>query len=327
MKNNRIMIIVAIVAIGGAVAYFGLKGKFPPASGTEGAIGAANRYTAQQIADQDVALKNPDVQAFLQSDTFHQLATNADFRTMVKDGAFNRVAEYMASKEVEGFISNPRKIDDGTSGAGAPRPRRNNPLGQPSRWTGDRLAILDGLRLVSADKNVISMPADQRQVLFSKAMTTLLADQAYVAMLGDQAFQTAAKNGKLDALSGKLGETWDHFKMDPNQQVLTADNAWAPMVGGDALHNLIEERTQSVRAEESHAQMGVIDLLAIDGFAQISDGFRAIAFDPAVQQMVSRDEYKVVDNAVFADALNHPPFIELLRVGADFGKLIGPEQQ
>jgi hypothetical protein len=105
MKNNRLMIILAVVVVGGAVAYFGLNGKFPPTSGTEGAIGAANRYQAGQMSDADVALKDADVQAFLQSDLFHQLATNADFRACVKDEAFGRVAEFMAARAGDNLVS------------------------------------------------------------------------------------------------------------------------------------------------------------------------------------------------------------------------------
>ena len=77
MKGNRIALIAGVVVIAAVVGFLAMRNHWPPKSGTEGAIGAANRYTAQQISDQDVMLKDAKVQAFLQSDTFHQLATNA----------------------------------------------------------------------------------------------------------------------------------------------------------------------------------------------------------------------------------------------------------
>jgi hypothetical protein len=92
MKSNRIALIAGVVVIAAVVGFLAMRNYWPPKDGTEGAIGAANRYTAQQIADQDVVLKDPQVQAFLQSDTFHQLATNAEFRKCVENASFVEAA-------------------------------------------------------------------------------------------------------------------------------------------------------------------------------------------------------------------------------------------
>jgi hypothetical protein len=46
---------------------------FPPTSHTEGAIGAAQRYRTEQIKQSDVKVANPELQAFLQTDTFDRL--------------------------------------------------------------------------------------------------------------------------------------------------------------------------------------------------------------------------------------------------------------
>jgi hypothetical protein len=109
MKGNRILILVGVLVVAVIVGYVAFKGGFPPKSGTEGAIGAANRHTTQQIADADVVLKEPQVQAFLQSDTFHKLATNAEFRNevtkeeflaVVREEAYQRVATKEQWKDV-----------------------------------------------------------------------------------------------------------------------------------------------------------------------------------------------------------------------------------
>jgi len=83
MKGNRIAVIVVIVLVAVIVGVVALKGRLFPSANTAGTIGAANRYTAQQITSADVVLKDAKVQAFMQSDVFHQLATNADFRRAV----------------------------------------------------------------------------------------------------------------------------------------------------------------------------------------------------------------------------------------------------
>jgi hypothetical protein len=85
MKNARGVIIVVVVAIA-AIGYFALRGsKFPPGS-SEGTIGAAKRYQSEQIAANDVQLNDAQTQAFIQSDLFHRMQTDAEFRKSVIDG-------------------------------------------------------------------------------------------------------------------------------------------------------------------------------------------------------------------------------------------------
>ena len=110
-----------MVVIAAVVGFLAMRNYWPPKSGTEGAIGAANRYTAQQISDQDVMLKDAKVQAFLQSDTFHQLATNPDFRTFVEE----MVARGSAARaEVAENLS---QTADALQGVQAPRQRHRGP--------------------------------------------------------------------------------------------------------------------------------------------------------------------------------------------------------
>jgi len=86
MKKNRTLVVsVLVLVVAGIAVYAVATGMYPPKSGTEGAIGAASRYQAQQIADADVSLQDASVQAFLQSDTFNKMATNATFRKHVLD--------------------------------------------------------------------------------------------------------------------------------------------------------------------------------------------------------------------------------------------------
>lgn len=67
------------------LAIFVVRG-FPPAGqGTEGTIGAAQRYQAPQIADNDVVLGDAEVQEFLQSDTFERAIADPDVRALLAD--------------------------------------------------------------------------------------------------------------------------------------------------------------------------------------------------------------------------------------------------
>ena len=88
MKKNRTLVVaIAVLVVAGIAGYAVLTGLYPPKSGTEGAIGAATRYQSTQISDTDVSLQDASVQAFLQSDTFHKIATNPVFRKEVMNNA------------------------------------------------------------------------------------------------------------------------------------------------------------------------------------------------------------------------------------------------
>jgi hypothetical protein len=89
MKNNRILVVGGILVVAVIAALYATK-TFPPRQGVEGAIGAANRYQSEQISEADVALKDPEIQAFLQTDLFHKIATNADFANALKDGDWGK---------------------------------------------------------------------------------------------------------------------------------------------------------------------------------------------------------------------------------------------
>jgi hypothetical protein len=72
-----------------ALAYTG----FPPESGgSEGAIGAAKRYQAGQIAASDVKLGDQAAQEFLQSDLFDKLMKDDATRKLLSDDNFRQMA-------------------------------------------------------------------------------------------------------------------------------------------------------------------------------------------------------------------------------------------
>jgi hypothetical protein len=82
MNNRQGLIIAAVLVVAAGIAFVAWRGN-APSTGTEGAIGAANRYAAKQITSEDVALSDADVQSFLQSDAFRAIQTNPDFRKLV----------------------------------------------------------------------------------------------------------------------------------------------------------------------------------------------------------------------------------------------------
>jgi hypothetical protein len=164
MKGNRIAVIAGVVVVVVVLGFLALRGIWPPKSGTEGTIGTAQRYTAQQISDQDVMLKDPQVQAFLQSDTFHQLATNPDFKSWVEGlKTYDAVRNSQAANLVSQAADDLRK-----------------------------LKFSDKATAALADADFTKFSASQVAALFSTESLKLLEDIRFRDMLKTEAFRTEA---------------------------------------------------------------------------------------------------------------------------------------
>lgn len=83
MSTKRIVIgLGVVIAIALGIASF--TGVIPPKNGVMGTIGAAKRYQTTQISAGDVTLTDAEMQDLLQSDVFHQLVTDANFREVMR---------------------------------------------------------------------------------------------------------------------------------------------------------------------------------------------------------------------------------------------------
>jgi hypothetical protein len=182
MKGNRIAVIAGVIVVVVVLGFLALRGIWPPKSGTEGTIGAAQRYTAQQISDQDVTLQDPQVQAFLQSDTFHQLATNPDFKQWVEGlKAYDAVRNSQAANLVSQAADDLRKF----------------------KFSEKATAAL-------ADADFAKFSASQVQALFSTESLKLLEDIRFRDMLKTEAFRN-------EAATAQAGDEMMKMKLAPNK--------------------------------------------------------------------------------------------------------------
>jgi hypothetical protein len=186
MKSNRIALIAGVVVIAAVVGFLAMRNNWPPSNGTEGAIGSANRYTAQQMSDQDVVLKEPQVQAFLQSDTFHQLATNADFRkAVVENESFVEAARSPRAIELLA-----QAMDAGGGGAD----NKNAPVWVPEYAT-----------TILSDVNLAKFTPRQLEALFSVENASLMKEPQFLEMIRRPAFVEAARSGnQVEALKNLM---------------------------------------------------------------------------------------------------------------------------
>jgi hypothetical protein len=88
MAKKVLWIVAATAAL--ALITMRLVGYPPVEKGTEATIGAAQRYQAPQISSSDVKTQDAQLQAFLQSDLFHQLSTDKAARQALKNKDFQR---------------------------------------------------------------------------------------------------------------------------------------------------------------------------------------------------------------------------------------------
>jgi len=287
MKGNRIAWIVGVVVIAAVVGFLALRNYWPPKSGTEGAIGAANRYTAQQISDQDVTLKDAQVQAFLQSDTFHQIATNPDFRTFV-----------------EAMVT--RSSDARTQVAD--RLARSADALQGFRLPENAIAALK-------DDYASKLPTAQVEALLSKGGLSLLSDAAFAQALDKARVREAAAKGTPelleavrpmrggDQLATRLG---DFLVRHPDMRAAIADARFGQWVRSDNVRTMTEALNRPTINS---------DLLA----AALADmNTRTIISDAAFQRLG--------DSKSFITALKDAGFQKILASSLDLNKTLMPAE-
>ena len=188
------------VAAAAAVALVVMRvfGYPPVQDGTEATIGAAQRYQAPQISSADVKLEDAQLQAFLQSDVFRQLASDKVAQEALKNNDFRRA---LADASVRVALSSPdvvAAIAATAATAGAPQALEANN------------ARLDAAK-IKLDAVLASSEA-LRVALASPLVAQAIANSALgVALVNaDAAFalsQEVAVNAVLAAASANLNAT------------------------------------------------------------------------------------------------------------------------
>jgi hypothetical protein len=164
----------AVLLIAFAVTGFPQVGK-----GIEGTIGAAKRYQAAQIQNDDVKLQDPELQAFFQTDAFHRLTTDKAAR------------EALTSKEFRQAVADP-----------AVRAALAVPAVQQALASQAVQQALAAQNVLSIQAALASQPAAVQAVFANQAFQAALASPALTQALGSVAFMQALSNAAfVQALS------------------------------------------------------------------------------------------------------------------------------
>jgi len=275
MKGNRIAVIVGVIIVVAVVGFLALRGHYPPKSGTEGTIGAAQRYTAQQISGQDVTLESPEVQAFLQSDTFHKLATNAEFRQCVTDQAFGKALENKT------FVAMLRNADAAA------------------------VVKAEAIRSAISDGAFAGKTPDQLAVIFGADMVRMLDNKSFVDALKTEALKTEALKTpdalKIEALVTKNPE-WVKFANTDAFKRLERSRVFVDLL-----------KTGDLQKIADNAKL--VDYLKTAAFSKVTTGDFANALaDQAVQKVLLNDSFRTLsDKKVFLDAFGVKGFDQFVK--------------
>ena len=195
MAKKILIGLAGIAAAGLLVAY--INGGLPSSgAGTEGTIGAAQRYQAEQIKKSDVATGNAELQAFIQTEAFDALIHD------------KRAMDALASPALQQALASPAVA------AALASPALRQALGAPA---GQQAlagpAIAQGLAAPGVQQAVASPAvqaalsaqgvqaaltnADLAKILASPALAQAFASQAFQQALASPAFQQALASPSL----------------------------------------------------------------------------------------------------------------------------------
>lgn len=195
MAKKVLIGLIGIAAAGLLVAYVG--GGFPATTGTEGTIGAAQRYNAEQIKKSDVTIENAALASFMQTDVFEKLSRdkmavaalaspdvqaalgNAQISAALADST---LAQALANPAVQAALANPALAQALAS------PELQKALADAAA-NGTGLAA-SGLRASGVDSQLAS-------ALANPALAQALADRSFAAALAGPQLQAALANPAL----------------------------------------------------------------------------------------------------------------------------------
>ena len=100
-SNKTVPIVLIGVAAMAVVAYFGMN--YPAGDEVTGTVAPAERYRAEQISEDDIALGDQAVQDFMQSDLFAKLTTDEALRDAFANDA---VRDALANESVRDAFAN-----------------------------------------------------------------------------------------------------------------------------------------------------------------------------------------------------------------------------
>ena len=268
MKNARNIFVTALVLIAAVIGAGVWKGVIPPKSGTEGAIGAAKRYSSQQITDSDVRLGDGSIQSFIQSDLFHAIATNPDFQKVIKSDAFKNTVK------IDGML---------------------DVAAQDFRKAGHGQQDFNQL-VASADFQEMTASADFKKAIKDPKVQNLLSNEDFQKWSATEDFQSyiadAQKAKNHDAGKGiaKDAKSAEYLALSANADMKEAlKNAdFIAAAANTDMAKIIKENQKWL------ANQDFMNLLANEDFQKLvaSEDYRNLVASPEYQHLTANEDFQ-----------------------------------
>jgi hypothetical protein len=195
MAKKVLIGLIGIAAAGLLVAYIG--GGFPATTGTEGTIGAAQRYNAEQIKKSDVTVENPALAAFMQSEVFEKLSHD---KMAVAALASPEVQQALANAEISAALADStlaQALADSNVQAALANPALAQALASPQLRLALSNAAANGTGLNAAGLNKLGLDSQLASALANPVLAQALANKDLAAALAGPQLQAALANPAL----------------------------------------------------------------------------------------------------------------------------------
>ncbi len=236
MAKKVLIGLIGIAAAGLLVAYIG--GGFPLTTGTEGTIGAAQRYNAEQIKKSDVTVANPALAAFMQSDVFEKLSRD---KMAVAALASPEVQQALANAEISAALADStlaQALLDANVQAALANPALAQALASPDLQKALVDAAANGTGLNVAGLNKVGLDSQLASALANPVLAQALANKDLAAALAGPELQAALANPTLaqalvnkDFAAALAGPGLQGALASPALHDILADSSAAQLLG------------------------------------------------------------------------------------------------
>lgn len=282
MTSKQITILAGVLVLAAGIGFVATQNRHTPTQNIAGTIGAAQRYQSQQISDQDVKLTDQQVQSFLQSDTFHKMATNPEFRKQVVNGEVAKVGSvegasllirqegaFLRTNDVANRFMNDTQLSKLPADAGFRQ--YIDALGHNTSLWNDAAALVrigPGLRVITETglATTLSKDAAARQMIGSDNFIRVIDSQAISHVGGDANFSAL-----VDAFLQRYGDTSAKAGNDVNLSskgdaaaIAQADAALQRVLDSNSRFETLAKSTDMVQLRKD----GLAELL-VTGFGKM----------------------------------------------------------
>jgi hypothetical protein len=273
-----------------------------------GTIGAANRYRSEQITNADVQLSNPEIQAFLASDTFDRIVRDPNARALLSNSAL------LEAIKLDTFRSALSQSSAGRD-AGKLDASRLNDAGRLEASRLNDAGKLEASRLNDAGKLEASRLNDAGRLEASRNLAIGMTTQAMATTLNNAAVRDILKsNAAMDALASV--QVQNALR---NGAALSASTLRNLGIRNDEAISLLTSK-QAIGAFQHQA---VRDALTSAPFLQALNvsSWRALLKDAAgLDALTNRAVRDALNSSAGMQALNNVSFLQGMRHDA-FGQL------